>query len=355
MDTKKLWRLQAMKKNRQNLCSLLHKKEFHFADYLKQMLFTTLGLFLVAGVLFAFLGFNSGFAFSGGYEINVKFHTEISSEQRSDYSTMIEDVLVDHDINNYELTQIGDSSDSAILVQVKTKLDEETILETLEAVSDQVQAKIDATGEISYLEISNPQGFEANYTVSQTWLSVLAVAIVFVAIGAYVAIRYDWASAVGVSVANLNNVLLYLSLITILRVPTSQSLFLGLLLVQILTSAYAIYQFAFIKEGFAKETLTKMSNKQVTNKAVKSLLKTNIMIAGVLFVIGVAVMGIGQGLAVELGAILLLSGILAGYASVFVTIWIWSMLFNREQDKRYLARLAKKADPKKVEEEKIVV
>lgn len=344
-----------MKTKRDNLCTVLHKKEFHFADYLKHMLFAGVGLFLIAAILFVFVGFNSGFAFGGGYEFDVKFHTSITQEQRQEYSAIIEDALGEQEFSDYHLTQIGDSYDASILVQVKTKLDSETALEKLEVAILDVQAEIDATGEIVYLQISDAQSFDASYTAAQTWLSVLAVGFVLAVVAAYVLIRYDWQSAVAVSAANLGNVMLYLSAVVLFRIPTSELLFLGLILTQILTSAYAIFQFAYIKEGFAKDELTKMPNKQVANIGVKQTLKTNILLAAFLTVVGAAFMGIGASASIEIGFALLFAGILSGFASVCVILWVWSLLFNREQDKRYLARLAKRENPKEKEEDKIVI
>lgn len=330
-------------------------KEFHFAKHIKNALFATIGLFLVAVVVFAFVGFNSGFAFHDGYQMNISFHTEIIGEQRSEFSGFVKDALQENGFNNYELVQVGNTHDSGIIIKVKSNLSYDNAILALENVSSEVVAQIEATGEIAYLEISDPVALQPSMASSDIWLAVLAVVLTFVSIAVYVIIRYDWSSLAAFSITNMGSIMAFLAFTTLFRIPVSALLFIGLVALQLLNGMLSVNHFAKLKEGFDKETLTKLTNAQVANIVAKSNLLSNLVLFGVGFMVGVALLGIGLSQAIEIGAYLIIISLLATGANTAITVWIWSLLFNREQDKRYIARLQKKNAPKKTEDDKAVI
>src|SRR5690606_7288436 len=99
-------------------------------------------------------------------------------------------------INNYELTQVGDSYDSAIVINVKkvSQKQSEKVVNQLNKIISNLETKLSENYELPFLKISEPVAFKSALTLKQFGSYVLAFSLVLVAISVYMFIRFDISS-----------------------------------------------------------------------------------------------------------------------------------------------------------------
>ncbi len=322
---------------------------------LKPVLLGSLAVVLVALVVFAFVGFNNSIALSNGHQFTVKFNTAISQEERTEYSSELKTILSDNQIKKYELLQIGSSHDAAIQVMFQSDQFSESKLEALQtSLQNAIEEQLNENEEFAHLEISELEAFGSSLTTKSAWLSVLGLAMLMVGVAIYVFIRYDGVTTIAVSAANLHNTIALLALITLFRIPVSQFVFVAIGMGIVLTTTLALIYFSNIRDSFLKNDLVKMTNQQMVEQSVKSSLNLYALLKVLAIVVGCALMGIGAAYAIEIGASLILVSMLAIFSNIAIAPSIWSLMFNRENDKRLQQRLLKKNAPTK-EEDKAVV
>lgn len=349
-----------MKKNNCKLGALYQKlqnKEFNFTKNLKQIFLSTLTVFLIALVVFAFVGFNTSLSYSKGYSVTVNFNTQINNQEREIYTKEIVKELKNNKINNYELTQVGDSYDSAIVINVKkvSQKQSEKVVNQLNKIISNLETKLSENYELPFLKISEPVAFKSALTLKQFGSYVLAFSLVLVAISVYMFIRFDISSMLSNLIVNANNIVLLLSLIVIFRIPISSFVFVSILLTILFTSYLSAIHFERIKVGYDKEQFNDLTNNQIADIMVKKLLKPTIIMFISVFVLSCAILGISLPFALEIAGELLISTFLCLASSIFFTTWVWAYLFNKDKDTRFKVRQLKKNQPKKKEEDNIVV
>lgn len=124
--------------------------------------------------------------------------------------------------------------------------------------------------------ISSTQGA---HLVLQTVLSVL-ISLILVAV--YVSIRYDFAKAFSIVLISVHNVLLSTALIALIRIPVSETLTMGFVLLVGLSAVFGLILF---------DNIGKVDEKKLDkNLAIKTTLNQNIKLISAFSAIVVAVM-----------------------------------------------------------------
>lgn len=332
-------------------------KEVNFVKNFKYFIATSLFLILAAAIVLVFVNFNYSFDYAGGYNFVVKFNTQITSEEESDFKAEIKDILKDNKISKFEINLQGEANENAFSVNV-FKLSGYSNNETvtlLEEVSDKIEQKIKDISEIEYLSISEPVLVHSSLTSNFIWQSILAFAIVIAAFALYVFIRFDLAIMFSGFVGLVHDSLLMLALLAILRVQVSSIMFLFIAI----TLTYSAYtnqiNFARIREGFEKETNEKKTNAQVVENVLKGSLPRLVVTTAAIIVTAVAVMVVGKPAAVEFGLTSIVLAATVAYSSLFVIPSVWALIYNREKDKRLQRKLKNKNKKTNVEQDNIVV
>ena len=116
--------------------------------------------------------------------------------------------------------------------------------------------------------------------------SAMSIILSLVAILIYVGLRYDFAKAFSIVVSSVHNILLSLAIIAIIRIPVSESLIMGFILLIGLTTYFTLVMTEKLKDV----NLKKADYNQIIKDALNSSIKTIVVVCSI--VVAVLLLGL---------------------------------------------------------------
>lgn len=325
-------------------------------------------LILIPVIIFAFavmiasiFGINYAKELQDRYEFTVDFGVEIADSDINGYVDKIEESLQKHNLKVVEYKKFGQSIYTGLILtldNVDTEFTEEQIEEMQKSIESELEVSIANTVEVSNLQLirSDITGFALK--------ALLAFGIILVAIFIYLWIRFSLIMATSGAIVGAITPALIFALYGLFRLPFGYSslaiMFIGL----VFSIVLLIMLFDKIKNK-TMETQTLTNNKYI-REAIddKRNLLTMYFVGGVVL-IGLIMLFVN----IYLFTIFLafaLAIIISVYASQYVGMSFWALVYNKAKDQRLRNRIErekklaeKKANKNKSEEkednDKVVV
>lgn len=351
-----------MENKEQKVCPLkkMYNKvlslNFDFSSKLKHFLFVLLGLVLVATLVTALFGFKASFELGGGKMFVVSFDTEITESQMQDYKDYIENKLNDNNLKTNFVTTDGAGHTNAIVVKFINDNYKDSELATLfEELSQDIEAELNEGEQYLGFNISDLYNASPSVTSSTIWFGVLALSVMLVVYLLYLFIRFDKYVLLAGFVGMMHDALMVMATLLLFRVRISEVIFFSIALVLTYSFLLTLMTFTRVREGFVKQQFEGYTNGKIVNEVVKSGVVRNDILSTLMLIFGVALLPLGAYYGFELGVTLMIIALAVDYSAVFIVPSVWTLVYNRKNDKRLNNRLAAlEKEGQKVEEKLIV-
>ena len=288
-------------------------------------------LIVLAGIVAYFIngGFNFDVEFMGGIRMQINLGQDV---QNSEISDLVNKVLKDNGIEGKVTVQ--KSGDSANEVIIKTPPVEE---EMKNKIFSELKTKysLEDTALMSVSSASASFGLEVQRkALLYTLLAILCILV-------YIAIRFEWRSAIMAVVALAINVLIMASVYTITNIPLNTTFIAAMLTVVGYSINNTIVIFDRIRENMRGRkknvTIFDVVNKSISEtmgRTINSTITTLITIV-LIYILGVTT--------IKEFALPLIIGIVAGaYTSIFIASTFWATWKDAEHKAKAEAAAARK-------------
>ncbi len=287
---------------------------FRFIPHWKTWLMVSgLVVILAIGAFFV-RGLNYGIDFTGGSQMNLKFHHAVTT-------TTIKTVLNQNHIAGSTVVFVGTGRQN-VLVTTPTISEHER-----GALLTQFRQKVGQFTEISTTRVSSIIGQQTEQR------ALLAVLIAIVAIILYITVRFEWKFALSGIVAMIHDVIITVGLIALIHIQLSEYFIMAVLTIFGYSITDKIIVFDRIRENLKKkkknDPLDELVNTSLNQVLVRSI-NTSTTVA-----IALLALLIFAGSSIRDFALTMLIGVIVGtYSSIFVASPIWLRWHLADENKR---------------------
>ena len=269
-------------------------------------------LIIAVGIVMYFVngGFNFDVEFMGGIRMQVDLGKSVSNDEITD---LVNDVLKNNNVEGKVTVQSVENGNQVVIKtppveeEMKNKIFEE--LKTKYSLNDEALMSVSSASASFGLEIQRK-------ALLYTLLAILCIL-------AYIAIRFEWRSAIMAVIALTINVLIMAAVYTITNIPLNTTFIAAMLTVVGYSINNTIVIFDRIRENMRgrkkNNTVTDIVNKSISEtmgRTINSTITTLITIV-LIYILGVT--------AIKEFALPLIIGIVAGaYTSIFIASTFWA-------------------------------
>ena len=281
-------------------------------------------LIVLAGIVLYIVhgGFNFDVEFMGGIRMQVNMHTDFDNKEVAD---LIQEKTVD---TVSAKVQTGDNPQVAV---IKTPPVDETVkTEIFNALKDKL------------LSVSSASASFGNEIQRKALLYTL-LAIICILI--YIAIRFEWRSAIMAVIALAINVLIMAAIYAITNIPLNTNFIAAMLTVV----GYSINNTIVIFDRIRENTKSRKKNETISEMVNRSVFETmgrtiNSTITTLITIVLIYILGVS---AIKEFALPLIVGILAGaYTSIFIASTFWASWKESDMKAKAAAAQERKAAKK---------
>lgn len=288
-------------------------------------------LIVIAGIVLYIVhgGFNFDVEFMGGIRMQVNMHTDFDNKEVAD---LIQEKTVD---TVSAKVQTGDNPQVAV---IKTPPVDETVkTEIFNALKDKYNLSDD-----DLLSVSSASASFGNEIQRKALLYTL-LAIICILI--YIAIRFEWRSAIMAVIALAINVLIMAAIYAITNIPLNTNFIAAMLTVV----GYSINNTIVIFDRIRENTKSRKKNETISEMVNRSVFETmgrtiNSTITTLITIVLIYILGVS---AIKEFALPLIVGILAGaYTSIFIASTFWASWKESDMEAKAAAAQERKAAKK---------
>ena len=270
-------------------------------------------LIIVAGIVMYFVhgGFNFDVEFMGGIRMQVDLGQDVPNNEITD---IVNDVLAKND--GAGKVTVQKSGDNGNQIVIKTPPVDESVKTE---IFNELKAKYNLEDEALLSVSSASASFGLETQRKALLFTLLAIACILI----YIAIRFEWRSAVMAVMALAINVLVMASVYTVTNIPLNTTFIAAMLTVVGYSINNTIVIFDRIRENMRMRkkntTVSDLVNKSISEtlgRTINSTITTLITIV-LIYILGVT--------AIQEFALPLIIGIIAGaYTSIFIASTFWA-------------------------------
>lgn len=266
------------------------KTEYKFSS--KMHLFIIISCIIIAlgiaiGVVCQFTAggyFNYGADWSGYKSVTVSYEY-VDFPDKSKVEEICDSAFSDSGVTSY-ISSWGDTSTGGVLVYKFTLGTDDGSLDKActaiqKAIENQVTGDIYLSGASVHTDSTILGGGKS------LMMGGIALASVVVFEFLYFLIRYKVSMALGALLANVHNLALFISLLSITRIPIGTSVFAYAVLTVVLTMIGCCFLFGKMRKNFKDEDLAKLTACEIVDKSASQTFMTNFNISVVMAVASV--------------------------------------------------------------------
>ncbi|MDW7668575.1 MAG: protein translocase subunit SecF [Bacillota bacterium] len=278
----------------------------------KKISFGISALIIIIGIIMMIVsGLNFGIDFTGGTLIQIDLGKEVPVDE-------IREVMDTYD-NNASVVHAGEGNHEVIIKTTKDYNNDQRI-----EIFNQYKEKYNLEDN----DLINQQKFGAAIGEETRKRALLSVAIATVGMLIYITYRFEFNFGLAAITALIHDVLIGLSVYSILRIPVNSSFIAAMLIIVGYSINDTIVVFDRIRENIKKTR--KQPFDEIINKSIKQTIRrsiytsaTTLIAVTLLYILGVE--------AIKDFALPLIIGVLAGtYSSLFIASPVWYLLKTRK-------------------------
>lgn len=288
-------------------------------------------LIIVAGIVFYFVhgGFNFDVEFMGGVRMQVNMHTEFDNKEIVD--------LVQENTTDTVSATVQKGSNDQIAVIKTPPVDDNVKTEIFNALKDKYSLADEDL--ISVSSASASFGLEVQRkALLYTLLAIICILI-------YIAIRFEWRSAVMAVLGLAINVLVMAAVYAITNIPLNTTFIAAMLTVV----GYSINNTIVIFDRIRENQKSRKKNETIAAMTDRSIFETlgrtiNSTITTLITIVLIYILGVST---IKDFALPLIVGILAGaYTSIFIASTFWAAWRESNMQAKAAAAQERKANKK---------
>lgn len=289
-------------------------------------------LILVLGIVMYIVngGFNFDVEFLGGTRMQVELKSEFDNDELSK-------LILDKTGASAKVQKSGNSATQAVIKVQATENEDETKI----AVMDTLKEKFAITD----AELISSSTASASFGMEVQRKALMYTLLAIICILIYIAIRFEWRSAVMAVIGLAINVLIMAAVYAITNIPLNTTFIAAMLTVIGYSINNTIVIFDRIRENMKgrrkNNTVTEIVNnavKETMGRTINSTITTLITIL-LIYILGVS--------AIKEFALPLIVGIIAGaYTSIFISSSFWAICKESEIKSRAEAAAARRSTKK---------
>lgn len=274
---------------------------------------------IVAGLtVFAFAGFNNTADYGAGFEVRVRLEQEVDSAV---------EILKDTSDNYFESKKINvvdfqvEDDGAGIIYKLAEEVSEADVTALETAINEKLLASKNSATVTANFVYENP--------FMQTGKVLLALGISLVAIFLYMLIMNKLASAVAVICSSVLSILIYFSMIALVRLPAAPFVEITALIAGVIGAIMSV-----ITVGNYREELNKANKQQtleIANSIAQASFKKYVLALGVILVSAVALIAFFNQYMVIMGAQIAIAGLVAVTTAYFTTPLIWTAIKGQKK------------------------
>lgn len=270
-------------------------------------------IIIVAGIVMYFVhgGFNFDIEFMGGIRMQVDMGQDVPND---DISELVSNVLSENGIDGKVTVQ--KSGESGNHVVIKTPPVEESMKDT---IFNELKTQY-SLGDEALMSVSSAS---ASFGVEVQQKALLYTLLAIICILIYIAIRFEWRSAVMAVIALAINVLVMAAVYTITNIPLNTTFIAAMLTVV----GYSINNTIVIFDRIRENMKSRKKNVTISELVNRSILETlgrtiNSTITTLITIVAIYILGVS---AIKEFALPLIIGIAIGaYTSIFIASTFWA-------------------------------
>ena len=270
-------------------------------------------IIIVAGIVMYFVhgGFNFDIEFMGGIRMQVEMGQDVPND---DISELVSNVLSENGIDGKVTVQ--KSGESGNHVVIKTPPVEESMKDT---IFNELKTQYSLSDE-ALMSVSSAS---ASFGVEVQQKALLYTLLAIICILIYIAIRFEWRSAVMAVIALAINVLVMAAVYTITNIPLNTTFIAAMLTVV----GYSINNTIVIFDRIRENMKSRKKNITISELVNRSILETlgrtiNSTITTLITIVAIYILGVS---AIKEFALPLIIGIAIGaYTSIFIASTFWA-------------------------------
>ena len=313
-----------------------------FLDFKKFTLIIPAILLAVAMLIYAIWGFNRGYEYKESETYNIHFNTTVSSKNFKTYKDIICDTFSDESSNDFvvKVTRVNDDMTSACKVNVynNTNLSEEEFVEKIDSINVIIETKLNQLDETTSVRITNVKHQNGDTYGNILLKGSLAVFIFMLVAFIYFLIRFELKTALSSLIIAPFTYIVMLSFMVIFRIPFTASFMLPVLFSEIIGYIMFTLLFDNIRQSLENKE-NNLTNDDLVYGSIKSNMSTLITLISALSIIFVLLTFLFNVNTLLMCLSLLFALVVAVYSAVICTGSVWSMIYNRQNDKRLKARI----------------
>lgn len=270
-------------------------------------------IIIVAGIVMYFVhgGFNFDIEFMGGIRMQVDMGQDVPND---DISELVSNVLSENGIDGKVTVQ--KSGESGNHVVIKTPPVEESMKDT---IFNELKTQY-SLGDEALMSVSSAS---ASFGIEVQQKALLYTLLAIICILIYIAIRFEWRSAVMAVIALAINVLVMAAVYTITNIPLNTTFIAAMLTVV----GYSINNTIVIFDRIRENMKSRKKNITISELVNKSIIETlgrtiNSTITTLITIVAIYILGVS---AIKEFALPLIIGIAIGaYTSIFIASTFWA-------------------------------
>jgi len=313
-----------------------------FLDFKKYTLIIPAILLAVAMLIYAIWGFNRGYEYKESETYNIHFNTTVSSKNFKNYKDVICDTFSDESKNDFvvKVTRVNNDMTSACKVNVykSSNISDEEFVEKINSINTIIETKLNLLDESTNVRITDVKHQDADNYGNILLKGSLAVFIFMAVAFIYFLIRFELKTAFSSLIIAPFTYIAMLSFMVIFRVPFTASFMLPVLFSEIIGYIMFTLLFDNIRQSLVNKE-NNLTNDSLVYSSIKnnmSILVTLISALSIIFVLLTFLFNVNT-LLMCLSLIFAL--VVAVYSAVICPSTIWSMIYNKQNDKRLKARI----------------
>lgn len=284
-------------------------------------------LIIIAGIVMYFVngGFNFDVEFMGGTRMQVELKAEFDNDE-------VAKLILDKTGANAKVQKAGDSATQAVIKVQATENSEETKAQAMDALIEKFGITNDELISASTASASFGKEVQSK-ALTYTLLAILCILV-------YIAIRFEWRSAVMAVIALAINVIVMAAVYAITNIPLNTTFIAAMLTVVGYSINNTIVIFDRIRENMKARrkdnTITELVNKSVMETLGRTI---NSTVTTLITIVLIYILGVN---AIKEFALPLIVGIVAGaYTSIFIASSFWAVWKEAELKARIEKRASK--------------
>ncbi len=270
-------------------------------------------IIIVAGIVMYFVhgGFNFDIEFMGGIRMQVDMGQDVPND---DISELVSNVLSENGIDGKVTVQ--KSGESGNHVVIKTPPVEESMKDT---IFNELKTQY-SLGDEALMSVSSAS---ASFGIEVQQKALLYTLLAIICILIYIAIRFEWRSAVMAVIALAINVLVMAAVYTITNIPLNTTFIAAMLTVV----GYSINNTIVIFDRIRENMKSRKKNITISELVNKSIIETlgrtiNSTITTLITIVAIYILGVSS---IKEFALPLIIGIAIGaYTSIFIASTFWA-------------------------------